>query len=222
MLQQTLFSKYRAFLFDLDGTLIQSNHVWAKIDGIFLGKRGFAVPENYFREVSALNFNQAAEYTITRFGLNETPEQVVAEWFELVIHEYRHTIMLKNGAGEFLRAAKNAGMKIALATAAAPELYEAVLQNNGVYECFDAFACTGEVPRGKGFPDVYELAAKRLGIPPQDCLVFEDIPEGISGAKAGGFACLAVLDHHSKEFWDMLKAEANYAITDFTELLTEA
>ncbi|MFT3952265.1 MAG: HAD family phosphatase [Oscillospiraceae bacterium] len=213
--------RFKGIIFDLDGTLVDSPHVWQHIDAVFLGKRGLAVPENYFAEVCAMNFSQAADYTIARFGLDDKPEDVVREWFDLAIDEYRHNIPLKPHAAEFLRALNAAGIKIALATAAAPALFEAVLKNHGVYDLFDAFASTGEVARGKGFPDVYILAAERIGLAPADCAVFEDIREGIQGAKDGGFVSVAVLDASARACWDALKTEADYWISSYAELIEQ-
>lgn len=65
------FSKFKGIIFDLDGTLITSSHVWSDIDIKFLAKRGLNVPENYFKAVSTMNFTAAAEYTNNLFNLNE-------------------------------------------------------------------------------------------------------------------------------------------------------
>ena len=62
-------TNFKGHIFDLDGTLIESNGVWSKIDEEFLGRRGIAVPKDYFKTVSAMNFEQAAVYTNERFGL---------------------------------------------------------------------------------------------------------------------------------------------------------
>ena len=94
----------RGAIFDLDGTLIRSSHVWSDIDVKFLAKRGFEVPEDYFKKISCMNFREGAEYTIARFGLNERAEDIVAEWFEMARYEYEHNICMKPHAAEFLMA----------------------------------------------------------------------------------------------------------------------
>ena len=62
---------FKGHIFDLDGTLTRSNHVWSKIDEEFLGKRGIKVPEDYFKQVSAMNFEQAAVYTLSLIHISE-------------------------------------------------------------------------------------------------------------------------------------------------------
>lgn len=200
---------FKGHIFDLDGTLTRSNHVWSKIDEEFLGKRGIKVPEDYFKQVSAMNFEQAAVYTNDRFSLGENIQDIMKEWFDMAVYEYTNVIELCGNAGEYVRCLKDQGRKIALATASTEELYKPVLKRNGILECFDCFVSTEQVKRGKGFPDVYELAAEKLGLDAQDCVVYEDIVEGIKGAKAGGFFAVACLNDHYSHDWDEMREIAD-------------
>lgn len=200
---------FKGHIFDLDGTLTRSNHVWSKIDEEFLGKRGIKVPEDYFKQVSAMNFEQAAVYTNDRFSLGENIQDIMKEWFDMAVYEYTNVIELCGNAGEYVRKLKEQGRKIALATASTEELYKPVLKRNGIYDCFDCFVSTEQVERGKGFPDVYELAAEKLGLESKNCVVYEDIVEGIKGAKAGGFFAVACLNDHYSHDWDEMREVAD-------------
>lgn len=205
---------FKGHIFDLDGTLTRSNHVWSKIDEEFLGKRGIKVPEDYFKQVSAMNFEQAAVYTNDRFSLGENIQDIMNEWFDMAVYEYTNVIELCGNAGEYVRKLKEQGRKIALATASTEELYKPVLKRNGILECFDCFVSTEQVKRGKGFPDVYELAAEKLGLDAKDCVVYEDIVEGIKGAKAGGFFAVACLNDHYSHDWDEMREIADEIVED--------
>lgn len=205
---------FKGHIFDLDGTLTKSNHVWSKIDEDFLGKRGIEVPEDYFKQVSAMNFEQAAVYTNDRFSLGENIQDIMKEWFDMAVYEYTNVIGLCGNAGEYVRRLKDQGRKIALATASTEELYRPVLKRNGILDCFDCFVSTEQVKRGKGFPDVYELAAEKLGLVARDCVVYEDIVEGIKGAKAGGFFAVACLNDHYSHDWDEMRDIADEIVED--------
>lgn len=205
---------FKGHIFDLDGTLTRSNHVWSKIDEEFLGKRGIKVPEDYFKQVSAMNFEQAAVYTNDRFSLGENIQDIMKEWFDMAVYEYTNVIELCGNAGEYVRKLKEQGRKIALATASTEELYKPVLKRNGILECFDCFVSTEQVKRGKGFPDVYELAAEKLGLDAKACVVYEDIVEGIKGAKAGGFFAVACLNDHYSHDWDEMREIADEIVED--------
>lgn len=209
---------FKGAIFDLDGTLLDSMGVWRKVDEDFLGKRGFAVPEDYLKKITSMEFQTAAEYTIERFLLNEKPEDVIAEWQEMVVDAYTYHVKLKPHVKEYLDCLKEQGISIALATAASPDLYVPALRNNGVLDHFRAFVSVRDVARGKGFPDVYEKAAEKLQLKPQDCVVFEDILKGIQGAKMGGFQTVAVYDAASWYEQEELQRTADCYITDFSQL----
>ncbi|WMJ21930.1 HAD family phosphatase [Paludicola sp. MB14-C6] len=210
---------FEAALFDLDGTLIDSISVWRRVDEAFLAKRGIEVPDDYMKAISSMNFYQAAEYSINRFGFQEATEDIVQEWREMVYHEYANNIPLKESVEEYLSYLKQKGIKIGLCTASPEDLYEAVLKNNGIYHLFDAFSSTEEVARGKGFPDVYLHTAKKLGIEPEKCVVFEDILPGIKGAKAANMLAVGVYDKESETDKDKIESLADYYLYQFSELM---
>lgn len=214
------FADFKGIIFDLDGTLVKSNHVWSKIDEDFLGKRGIPVPKDYFKNVSVMNFEQAAIYTNDLFGLNEDIADIQKEWYEMAVAEYSNNIGLVDGADKFLAFLKDNGVKIALATASSPALYEPVLKRNGVYGYFDFFASTEQVKRGKGFPDVYEFACRGIGLKSEDCAVFEDILEGIRGAKMGGFTAVACLNAHYIHDFENMRKEADICFENYNELMS--
>lgn len=210
---------FRGAIFDLDGTLLDSMEIWAKIDERFLAKRGIPLPPDYVEKVTPMDYPTAAAYTIARFALPETPEAVIRDWKEMSRQAYRSEVALKPGAGEYLRLLKGRGVKLAVATAQVPELYEPALKHNKIYPLFDAFADRSEAARGKGFPDVYLLAARRLGLSARDCVVFEDISVGIRGAKAGGFRTCGVYDSRSDYERDEILRVSDRYIVSFQELI---
>ena len=183
----------KAAIFDLDGTLLDSAYVWAEVDRQFLGRRGLEIPDDYCKSICTMNLEQAAVYTKKRFSLNDNIDEIIEEWKQSAIHEYRDNVQPFEGARELLRLMKAHGIKTALATASDRVFYEPALKRTGLYPLLDFFSQTSEVERGKGFPDVYLHAAAALDADPHVTAVFEDIPEGIKGARAGGFICVGAL-----------------------------
>lgn len=210
---------FDCIIFDLDGTLIDSIDAWRDVDEIFMKRRGLPIPEDFYDKVSSMNFPQAADYVIAECGVTDTPEVIMAEWLELIKREYADIIEMVDGAGEFLHLLKENGVKLVLATASRKELYEPCLKRHGVYELFDAFVTTDEVKRKKGFPDVYLLAAQKVGIDPEKCCVFEDIYLGIVGAKAASMKTVAVLEEHSREDFGKIRKLCDMAITSYREIM---
>ena len=209
---------FKAAVFDLDGTLIRSKGVWSDIDRQFFEKRGLTVPEDYCKAVSTKNFRTAAVYTKELLGLEDSVESIMQEWHDMAVYEYTHIIGEVDGAADFLRYLSGRGVKLGLATANSAALYEPVLKRLGVYSLFDSFATTEEVERGKGFPDVYELVCERLGEKSSDTIVFEDLPEGIRGAKLGGFTAAACLDELNGSNREVMIREADICFESYREL----
>lgn len=214
-----MFAGKKGAIFDLDGTLLDSMGVWRRIDEDFLGKRGIRVPDDYLKAITAKNFQDAADYTIERFGLKESADAIMAEWFDMAIDAYTNDVALKPFVKEYMQILRENDVKIAAATSSDARLFEPCLKHHGIYEWFDAFSVTAEVKRGKGYPDVYENAAEKLGLKAADCVVYEDILKGVEGAKLGGFYVIGVEDVHSSYEKEEIQKEADRYITTFEELM---
>ena len=208
---------FTAAIFDLDGTLLDSMHVWEKIDFDFLSKRGIPVPEDYAQAIAPLSFQQVARYTIDRFSLKTTEEEIMREWQDMARHEYANEIRLKNHAFEYLTALKQRGVKLATATSLHPELSEPVLRNNGIHDFFDVQCSTDEVGRGKEFADIFLLAAERLNIQASACVVFEDILPAVRSAKRAGMRVYCMQDDASSRDEAELRKIADGYFRDFRE-----
>lgn len=211
---------FTAAIFDLDGTLLDSMWVWHEVDRAFFAARGMQMPSDYVQTIHGMTFCETAQYTIARFGLCESPEKIMQEWNELSVAQYRDHVQLKPGAKDFLQALKARGIKLAIATALTTHMMHAVLQNNGIDHLFDAFTSADEVQRGKTFPDIYLLAANKLGVPPAQCIVFEDVRKTIAGIHAAGMKGCAVWDECTQDWEEMLR-EFDYNLVEFAEFKME-
>jgi len=210
---------FSAAIFDLDGTLLDSMYVWTRIDEIFFESRGLEIPADYGHALAGKSYRESAEYTIERFGLTQSWEEIVKEWTSLAIAEYAHHVQLKPGALKYLRALKRAGVKLAVATALPEYLYRPCLENCGILNMFDALCSTDDTGgRGKRDGEVFLLAASRIGAEPSDCVVFEDVPDGLRGAKKAGMLAYGVRDSAGKKGHADMAAIADRMIGHFDEL----
>lgn len=210
---------YQGAIFDLDGTLLDSMQVWRQIDVEFLAKRGYEVPQDYLEAITPLGAKAAADYTIERFSLNEKPEDIIEEWMSMARDAYAHKVLLKPYVKEYLEQLKKLNIPIAAATSSERELMIPALKRNGIYEYFDVIVTVSQVSRGKGFPDIYEKAAQKIAREPEQCVVYEDIIEGIRGAKKGGFFAVGVYDPESDFSREAIVREADFYIQSFETLI---
>lgn len=212
--------EFSAAVFDLDGTLFDSMYFWNHIDEVFLARMGInQVPEDYLLAIAHLGAEETANYTKERFGLDMSPAEMMQIWFDDALDFYRNGVTLKKGAYEYLCRLRENGVKLAVATASNEALYLPGLKRTGIDGFFEAFATVDECERKKGFPDVYSLACRKLGVPDSDAVVFEDIYVAVCGAKDGGFRTVGVYDETSKRDTELIRAKADAFIMDFTELL---
>jgi HAD superfamily hydrolase (TIGR01509 family) len=203
-------------IFDLDGTLLDSMGVWDQIDTDFLNRRGFAVPADYAGKVAAMQITQIAEYTIARFGLHESPQALMDEWNIMAQSAYSSVVKAKPCAAQYLRALKESGAKLAVATSLNAQLREPAMAHVGIAQYFDVVCSTDEAgSAGKDSPDVYLLAARKLGVEPADCTVFEDLLAGVRSAKSAGMKAWAMHDDSSNVDWDAICEEADGVLFDF-------
>ena len=208
--------KKKAYIFDLDGTLLDSGGLWAQIDRDFLGRRGLSVPADYEASIASMSLLQAAEYTVRRFGFPETPEELMNEFFNMALAAYRDTIPPIPGAVEYVRKVKAEGHKLALATAAIPEFYVPALTRCGIYDAFDLHIASGGAIQ-KDDPVFYRDLAAQLGAECTDCIFFDDIYTNITAAKSVGMQ--TVFLRNPKKVPDGNFPDADHVILQFTEIM---
>lgn len=183
------------YFFDLDGTLLDSNHIWLDIDIAFLGRHGISpVPEDYTDYVTHHAFPDAAAYTQARFSLPMTPEEIIAAWQEMARDAYAHQLPLKSGAKEFLRRARQAEVRCALLTSCIPDLCQAALDHHGLSPLLEQVFTTAELGLEKRDPTLYRQVAALCGLPPQHCVLFDDSPVYCAAAKEAGWQVCGVAD----------------------------
>ena len=207
---------FSAAIFDLDGTLLDSLGVWHEVDRAFFEARGLPLPEDYARAMQGRSFRECAEYTVQRFQLPETAEAVLREWTQGTQEAYARRVGLIPYARDYLRMLRRAGVKLAVATANRREVFLPCLERCGVLELFDAICTTDDIgDRNKSDGALFRLAAERVGVPCHRCAVFEDVLEGIQGARAAGMLAYAVRSAACQSCLCEIDALADGVIDDF-------
>ncbi len=209
----------KGIIFDLDGTMVDSMWMWRQIDNEFMAAHGLDMTDDLEREIEGMSFQETAEYFVRTYPLTETVDELMDIWVDMAIHKYRYEVPMKPGLGEFLREMKQRGIKMGIATSNARTLLDAVAQAHGFYDYMDAILTANEVKRGKPAPDVFLAVADKLQLPPAECLVFEDIPQGIRAGIAAGMSVCAVSDEYSHAQEAEKRALADYYIDSYTQVL---
>ena len=208
-----------AIIFDIDGTLVDSMHVWTDIDDIFLEKYQLIEPDNFHEGMEGKSYSETAEYFLELFPqLPHTKKELEEEWHEMAFEIYTKELQLKKGAYEFILDMHMKGMKLGIATSNSRDLAEGFLKNTEVWEYMDSVWTSDEAKAGKPAPDVYLKVAASLGVRPDRCLVFEDVPNGILAGKNAGMMVCAVEDPFSKQQEKRKRELADYYIQDYDDI----
>lgn len=207
-----------AVIFDLDGTLMDSMWMWKDIDIEYLGRYGLCPPEGLATVIEGMGFTETAEYFKAQFDLPDSIDKIKEDWLIMAGEKYAHEVRLKTGAAAFLRMLRAQGRKVGIASSNSRELIRACLASNGVEDCFDCIVTACDVAKGKPAPDVYLEVAKQLGVKPEDCLVFEDVPMGILSGKNAGMQVCAVRDDYCIDQTEKIRELADYYIQSYDEI----
>ena len=206
-------------IFDVDGTLLDSMPVWWRASERFFAGHNIEVTSERFAEFKEMRLDDSLPLIRDEFKLDMSISDMISEFRRLAAEEYRVSVQLKPYAKEYMEKLRNDGVKIAIATSGYEGLCKSAFERLGVWDYIDARAFSDEVGVDKSNPDIFLLAAKRIGVNPSECVVYEDIVAGISGAKKGGFKTCAVFDESNADDTATLKQLADTYISSWSELL---
>lgn len=193
--------KATAFLFDLNGTVIDDMHyhaeAWFDILNNDLGA-GLS-----WEEVKVQLYGKNDELLIRIFGENHFSQQRIKELSVEKERRYQQAYLpqlkLINGLQQFLDQSNAAGIKMAIGSAAIPFNIDFVLTNLQLHKYFPVVVSADDVVISKPHPETFLQCAKLLGVKPQECIVFEDTPKGVESAYNAGMPCFVLTTTHPRE-----------------------
>jgi HAD superfamily hydrolase (TIGR01509 family) len=180
-----------AVIFDLDGVLIDSEHVWDEVRQDLAEERGGRWSDTASRDMMGMSSIEWSRYMRDVVGIDEEPRAISAEVVRRLEERYRRELPLIGGAEAAVERLA-ARWPLGLASSSNRELIDLVLEASGLGGFFRATVSSEEVQRGKPAPDVYLEAARRLGAEPARSTAVEDSENGIHAAKAAGMRTIAI------------------------------
>jgi len=180
-----------AVVFDLDGVLVDSEHVWDEVREELARERGGRWHERAQADMMGMSSTEWSRYMHDVIGLPEAPEKINAEVVRRMQARYAEHLPLIGGAVEAVEGLAGA-FRLGLASSSNRPLIEAVLSAVDLAALFEATVSSEEVEHGKPAPDVFLEAARRLDAAPEQCAVIEDSANGIRAAHAAGMRVIAI------------------------------
>lgn len=212
----------KKLIFDVDGTILDSMHIWIEPQNRLFSKYGFTLEDLTKEEkgkIEALSVEAMCQYIVDNIATDMTFDQV-RQYFEDVIYDaYKNDLMPKPGNLEILKKLKDAGFSMSVASSTPYVYLEMALKRLGIYDYFDFFATPELLDMKKSDPDYWQYSIKKHGVDPADCVLFDDALYAIKAAKKEGIMTVGLEDFpwNEKE-WEYIKEKADLTLPTIADM----
>ncbi len=208
----------KTYLFDFDGTLVDSMPTFTAVMLKILNENNIKYDENIVKIITPLGYKGTAEYFV-KLGLNDTVDGLVTKMKAYAQVEYANNIPLKNGVKETLIALKEKGESLNVLTASPHEALDCCLKRLEVYDLFTNVWSCDDFNTTKANPEIYVMAAKRLGLKVSDVIFVDDNVNAVKTAMQAGMIGYGIYDYSSKDYVEEFKQIADKYLDNFKGVL---
>lgn len=209
----------KAYLFDFDGTLVDSMPTFVFAMLRILDENGISYDSDIIKVITPLGLNGTAEYYINQMGVKMSKEQLIGVMKDYMMDAYFHTIPAKTNVPKVLQELKERGASLNVLTASPHITLDACLKRLGLWILFDNVWSCDDFNTTKADPQIYVRAAEKMNTTVENVLFLDDNLNADQTAKAAGMQVCGVYDESSKDYVEQMKAATDYYIYDFKELL---
>ncbi len=208
-------------IFDVDGTILDSMHIWYEIGQRYLEKLGIEAETGLGEKLYPMSIEEGSLYLKDNYGLSDSREKITSDIWDLLKTFYFEEVELKPGVYEYLSQLKNKGIPMAIATLNDRDILNRCFSRLGIADFFSEIVTCSELGVTKREPTIYLATAEKMGCRPENTIVFEDVLHCLEAAKSVGFVIAAVEDPSSIKDREEIKRIADIYITSFSEELED-
>ncbi len=214
--------KYKAAIFDYDGTIVDSMGMWRRLGGAYARKLGADLDSEEAdrmlnEHIRTMSLEESAGFFRREYGAQGSDEEILSDIMDIMHDNYKYTIECKAGITDVLKDLREHGIRLCIATASPREMIESANARLGLTEYFDAvFSCT-ELNTSKREPEIYIRAADFLGTEPEETLVFEDVLHAVRTAERAGFPVVGIYDAEAAEDAGYIKETSDFYFNSYDE-----
>ena len=205
------------YIFDFDGTLVDSMPAYAKVLVRILDENDVTYPKDVVKIATPLGYKGTAEYLIG-LGLKMSVKEFIQTAMRYITVDYAQNIPAKDFVREKLKKLKAEGHSLNVLTASPHFVLDVCLKRLGLYDLFDNVWSSDDFAYTKAEPQIYVEAAGRLGKKVEECYFADDNINAITTAKKAGMQTIGVFDASSESFMEEMKQVAHRYILNFDEL----
>ena len=206
------------YLFDFDGTLVDSMDTYAGVMLSILDKNGIKYEKDIVKVITPLGYLGTANHFIS-MGVKASVLQLVCEMKAGMVYEYTNNVGAKPNVISTLFALKERGDSLNILTASPHEVLDPCLKRLGIFDIFDNVWSCDDFETTKANPEIYKMAAERMGVAVGDAIFLDDNFNAVKTAKAAGMRVFGVYDRSSEEYTEEIKGVSERYISDFSQLV---
>lgn len=208
----------KTYLFDFDGTLVDSMPTFVSVMLRILDEHGIKYGDDIVKIITPLGYHGTAEYYRT-LGIDLPTDKLVEIMNEYAKHEYAYNILAKDTVIETLNELKKRGYSLNVLTASPHIMLDPCLKRLGVWDLFDNVWSCDDFSTTKSNPKIYQLAAEKLGVDVKDVIFVDDNVNAVKTAKVAGMQSYGIYDDSSKEYEDEMRKVCDHYVKCLSELL---
>ena len=206
------------YLFDFDGTLVDSMPTFISVMLRILDENKVAYGEDIVKIITPLGYKGTAEY-FKGLGVALSVEEMIQRMQEYAQKEYAENIQAKENVINVLKVMRNRGDRLNVLTASPHTMLDCCLKRLGIFELFDNVWSCDDFHTTKANPEIYKQAARLIGEKPQNIIFLDDNFTALKTAKSADMKIYGVYDHSSKEYTEEISKISDKFIFDFSSLL---
>lgn len=208
----------KGYIFDMDGTLLDSLKAWHNIGNQYLESLGIKGDPYLDSIIAHMALNDGAEYMNQRFQLHKTKEEIINGIINIINDKYEYEILSKKGVINFLKKCQSQNYKMCVLTASDSSLAKKAFQRLGIIDYFQNIYACHEMKLTKKNPQCYIEVAKKMELNVKECVVVEDALYALSTAKQAGFYTKAIYDQENEKDWLKITEIADEAYLSFDDM----
>ena len=211
----------KSYLFDFDGTLVDSMPTFIAMMLKILDERGIKYDNSILKTITPLGYLGTAEYYRSELGIKATPEDLIEEMNTLALDAYAKIIPAKAGVIDTLTELKAQGADLNVLTASPHLILDPCFKRLGIFDLFTNVWSCDDFKTTKANPDIYRMAAEKMNARVESVIFVDDNPNAIKTARIAGMKVYGIYDASSEEYVDEMKRISDRYLTSFAELLDE-
>lgn len=211
--------KYATYLFDFDGTLVDSMPSYIGVMLRILDENNVKYESDIVKIITPLGYIGTAEYFREKLGVNVEKDELIKQMNSYAYTEYAYNIPAKNNVAEVLKKLKDEGADLNVLTASPHTVLDPCLKRLGIYDLFTNVWSCDDFATTKADPQIYVKVAEKLGKEVHEILFLDDNYNADKTAKSAGMRVCGVFDKSSEEYTEDIKSVSDHYIYDFSELL---